>query len=384
MLGRCIRVLCLLIGFVFCFAAGAAYYKFVGFAATRSFLEAPLARTRILHRDWTASEQLQYAMDKGDLAFSRYVDTGLLPLVINGKRLSDSYPVAKFGGAITRVGSEIVIMDRLGSLFRYDLNTGTFGKLGLPPLPNNLETYLRQRSNVAGVEQPNLAGAEAQMEFRAHDITFLPDRKELAVMYDRFDDTLGKMRTTVSVIPIDVAALTATGDWQTIFTSEPYAPGNAAFAGGRMVYRGNDKLCMSVGDHAIYNPPVAQEPNTTFGKVIELDLVSKQWREISKGIRNAEGLTIIKSGQLIAIDNGPRGGDGLDIIADGDNYGWPKVSLGTMYEAYDFAGYSHTGESGSGSGYADPSLVGRVTGYTAPVFAWEPSIAPTQLGPVVN
>jgi len=379
MLGRYIRVLSLVTCFALCFAGGVAFYKYVGLITARAFLKAPVAGARILRRDWTASEQLQYTLDQDGVHLPRYVETGLLPLVINEKRLSDSFPVAKFGGAITVVDVAIVIMDRLGSLYRYDLKTGAFGKLGLPPLPNNLEAFLHQRPSLGGVEHANLAGAEAQMEFRAHDITFLPDRKELAVLYDQFDETLGKLRTAVSVIPIDVVTLEATGDWQTKLTSETYAPGMAALSGGRMAYRGNDKLYLSVGDHAIYNPEVSQEPNTTFGKIIELDLVSNKWHEISKGHRNAEGLTFIKSGQLIATENGPRGGDDLDVITDGSNYGWPIVSLGTAYDSYDFTGGSFSEGTGRGLSYTDPSLVGRVTGYTAPLFAWMPAIAPSQL-----
>ena len=340
MFGRYFRVLCLLICFVVCFGAGAAYYKYVGFPATLAFFKAPLARARILRRDWTAPEQLQYTLDQGGAYSPRYVETSFLPLVINEKRLSDSYPVAKFGGAITLVDEAVVIMDRLGAIYRYDLRTGSFGKLRLPPLPNNLEVYLHQRPGLGGVEHANLAGPEAQMEFRAHDITFLQDRKELAAVYDQFDEALGKLRTVVSVIPIDVATLAATGDWQTIYTSETFTPGNAAFSGGRMAYRGSDKLYLSIGDHATYNPQVSQNSNTAFGKIIELNLVSKKWREVSKGLRNTEGLTFVKSGQLIAVDNGPRGGDDLDIITDGDNYGWPRVSLGTTYDSYDFTGGS--------------------------------------------
>jgi aldose sugar dehydrogenase len=383
--GRFIRTLCVVVCFALCFTAGAAFYKYVGgLSATLAFLKAPMANARVFRREWTTSEQLQYTLDKGDLHFPRYVQSSLLPLVINGKRLSDSYPVAKFGGAITVVGTTVVIMDRLGSLYRYDFKGGSFGELRLPPLPNNLKAYLHQRPSLSGVERANLASADAQLEFRAHDITFLPDRKELAVIYDQFDETLGKLRTAVSVIPIDVSTLAATGDWQAKFTSETFAPGIAAFTGGRMAYRGNDKLYLSVADHAIYNPQVAQDSNTAFGKIIELDLVSKKWREISKGHRNPGGLTFTKSGQLFATDNGPRGGDGLDIITDGTNYGWPRVSLGTTYDSYGFTGGSTTTGAYRGSSYTDPSLVGRITGYTVPLFAWVPSIGPTQLIQIEN
>jgi len=379
MLGRYILVVCVTICVALSFAAGTVFNKYVGFKTALVFARAPAAGLRILRRDWNSSQQLQYRLDQGDVYLPHYVETGLLPLVINKKRLSDSYPVAKFGGAITIVGATVVIMDRLGSLYRYDLTTGSFGKLQLPRLPNNLEAYLRERRSLGGVEQVNLAGAEAQMEFRAHDIAFLSDRNELAALYDRFDETLGKLRTAISVIPIDVATLAATGDWQTKFTSEPYAPGMAAFSGGRMAYRGKDKLYLALGDHAIYDPPVAQDLNTAFGKIVELDLLSKEWRQISMGHRNPQGLTLIKSGQLIATENGPRGGDGLDIITEGSNYGWPNVSLGAGYDSYDLSKFG-----GDGRTYTGASPVGRITDYTTPVFAWLPSVAPTQLIQIEN
>jgi cytochrome c2 len=372
-LGRSIFVA---IGVGLCFAAGAAFDKYVGLQNTLAFAKAPAARLRILRRDWKSFQQLQYVLDQGDIYLPRYVDTGLLPLVITKKRLSDSYPVAKFGGAIAIVDATVVIVDRLGSFFRYDLKTGSFGKLQLPPLPNNLEAYLHERWNLNGAQHANLVGAEANDEFRTHGITFVSDRNELAVAYDQFDETLGKLRTAVSTISIDVATLAATGDWQTKFTSDPYPPGTAPFSGGRMAYRGKDKLYLSLGDHLIYNPPVAQDANKTFGKIVELDLLSKRWREISRGHRNPQGLTFIKSGQLIATENGPRGGDGLSIITEGNNYGWPNVSLGTGYGGYDLSEVWDDGRVNTS--------VGRVIGYTAPLFAWLPSVAPTQVIQIKN
>jgi cytochrome c2 len=386
MLGRCIRVLCLVVGAASCFVAGTAFYKYIGLYPTLAFLKAPVESARILRRDWTVSQQLQYTSDQYSNYFPRYVQSGLLPLVINGKRLSDNFSVAKYGGAISIVNTKVVIMDRLGSFFCYDFSTKSFRKLLIPPLPNNLEGYLHTRSHLDGVKQPNLAGAEAELEFRAHDLAFLPDRKELAVLYDQFDEAMGELRTAVSVLPIDDATLAATGDWQTKFTSETFAPGNAVFSGGRMAYRGDNNIYVSFGDHGINDTQVSQKSNTAFGKIIELNLISKQWREVSKGHRNALGLMFIGPGELIATENGPRGGDALDVIADGDNYGWPRVSLGTSYDSYDFTGGSFSKGRGRDRGkeHIDTSLIGRISGYTAPIFAWMPSISPSQLVQIHN
>ena len=193
-----------------CFALGVAFHKYAG-KALRDYLgvsgvdliKSPGAVLRVHNRGWDAFKTLQYTQDHGGVYFRRYVETGLLPLVIDGKRLSDFYPVPKIGGAITLVGSSVIILDRLGGLYRYDLTTDSFAPLQIPRLPNNLEAYVHHRPD----SRYDLADANSKDEFRAYDVVFLSDRKELAVSYDKFDATLGKLNTAVSVIPIDIATL---------------------------------------------------------------------------------------------------------------------------------------------------------------------------------
>jgi cytochrome c2 len=365
---RIVYAVCL----VLCFAMGFAVHKYVSNVyhtylndSPFDFIKSPLANWKA----WRSLDTLQYTQDQRGIYFHRYVETVLLPLIIDGKRLSDAYPVPKMGGAITLVGNSVIIIDRLGGLYRYDLTKGSFGILsGIPRLRNNLDLYLQQRTSSVNLGSPN-----AHDEFRAHDITFLADRGELAVAYDKFDVMVGKLRTAVSVIPIDTRTLTATGPWQQIFISDAYAPGTASSSGGRMAYRGDGKLYVTLGDHYTTQPKVSQDPNTTFGKIIEIDIAAKTWRRFTEGHRNPQGLTFLRNGELLATDHGPRGGDGLYVITEGSNYGWPNSTLGTMYESYD----NYDQSSG-------PSHVGRITGYKAPLFAWLPDIAVSQLIEVNN
>jgi cytochrome c2 len=359
-------VLCFVMGIAFHQYGSGVYAKYVGIHAS-AFIKSPLASWRIHQRGWDSFKALQYTQDQGGVYIRRYVETTLLPLVVDGKRLSDAYPVPKIGGAITVVGTTVIILDRLGGLYRYDLTTGSFGTLtGVPRLPNNLEAYLVQRPG----PPVNLADAPND-EFRARGIIFLSDRKELAVAYDKFDATLGKIRTVVSVIPFDVTTLTAAGAWQQIFASDAFAFGAGITSGaGMLAYRGDGKLYLTIGDHYIVYPKVSEDPRTTFGKIIEINLTTNKWRQFSKGHRNQEGLTFLRSGQLFSTEDGPRGGDELNDITEGSDYGWPNVTLGTAYDSYDW----------------DPgtSLVGSHTGYKAPLFAWVPSIAASQLIEVNN
>jgi glucose/arabinose dehydrogenase len=79
------------------------------------------------------------------------------------------------------------------------------------------------------------------------------------------------------------------------------------------------------------------------------------------GLRNAEGLAFNPAdGKLWEQEHGPRGGDEINIIEKGKNYGWPKVSFGVNYSG-----------TPVGSGKSE------MPGVQAPLWHWTPSIAPS-------
>ncbi len=86
-------------------------------------------------------------------------------------------------------------------------------------------------------------------------------------------------------------------------------------------------------------------------------------KQISKGHRNPQG--ILKIGNNIYIsEHGPRGGDELNLIKSGKDYGWPFVTYGQAYSSGD---------------YVKPSKPGTHAGYEKPLYYWDPSVAPTEL-----
>jgi glucose/arabinose dehydrogenase len=81
----------------------------------------------------------------------------------------------------------------------------------------------------------------------------------------------------------------------------------------------------------------------------------------SSGHRNPYGLAFAPDGRLWETEMGPQGGDELNLIERGANYGWPLVSEGKNYNGVPIAAHS-----------ARPDLV-------APKLYWVPSVSPTTL-----
>ena len=107
-----------------------------------------------------------------------------------------------------------------------------------------------------------------------------------------------------------------------------------------------------------------------FGSIAKIDLNSLLYSKISTGHRNPQGLAFASdTNTLWESEHGPSGGDELNLIRQGANYGWPYVSLGRPYNESDLLPEKNTFKTR----YSSHS------GYAAPVFSWVPSIAPSQL-----
>lgn len=107
-----------------------------------------------------------------------------------------------------------------------------------------------------------------------------------------------------------------------------------------------------------------------YGKILRIDFKTLSADTFAIGFRGPQGLAWDKSrNQLWETEHGPQGGDELNRIYAGKNYGWPFVTYGIPYKP-DFVG---------ASGYSKEPRYGKHAGYTEPIFYWSPSIAPSQL-----
>jgi cytochrome c2 len=92
-------------------------------------------------------------------------------------------------------------------------------------------------------------------------------------------------------------------------------------------------LLLAGGDHGFNGTTeaaLAQETGNDYGKVLRLDLRGGR-RVLSIGHRSPQGLLVDRQGRRWSTEHGPQGGDELNLLREGANYGWPLVSYGTQY-----------------------------------------------------
>ncbi|HEY6981285.1 PQQ-dependent sugar dehydrogenase [Reyranella sp.] len=128
-----------------------------------------------------------------------------------------------------------------------------------------------------------------------------------------------------------------------IFEARPGASGNLNL-GSRIVFDRAGKMYVSTGDRFQMNR--AQDLGDLAGKVVRLNddgsvppdnpFVGRQGARpeiFSWGHRNPQGLALHpETGRIWEVEHGPKGGDELNVLKPGANYGWPLVTYGTNYD----------------------------------------------------
>lgn len=159
-------------------------------------------------------------------------------------------------------------------------------------------------------------------------------------------------------------------DVQTLFSARPTKRGDAHY-GGRIAFLPDDTLVLTLGDGFDYRE-AAQDPGSHLGKTVRLnrdgsipannpfvghdDVLPEIY---TLGHRNVQGIVFDERTQrLYAHEHGPRGGDELNLLEPGKNYGWPLVTHGKDYTGARITPYT------------------TLPGFEPPLVGWTPSIAP--------
>ena len=145
-----------------------------------------------------------------------------------------------------------------------------------------------------------------------------------------------------------------------IWRQEPKVTGGGHYS-QRIAFAPDGTMYVSSGERQKMDP--AQDRNSDLGKIIHLTAEGQRLggRHFTFGHRNVLGLAFAPDGRLWATEMGPQGGDELNLIVAGRNYGWPRASNGSHYGGADIPDHR------PGDGFEPPKVW------------WTPSISPGSL-----
>lgn len=158
-------------------------------------------------------------------------------------------------------------------------------------------------------------------------------------------------------------------DVTTLYRAHPLKSGG--HYAGRIAFSPDGHLFLSMGERQKFTP--ARETDGVLGKIVRLTMDGKPapgnplaakgydpavW---SYGHRNPLGLAFDLNGRLWEAEMGPKGGDEVNLILPGHNYGWPIVSNGDHYDGKPIPDHPTRPE------------------FEAPKVSWNPSISPSSL-----
>lgn len=148
--------------------------------------------------------------------------------------------------------------------------------------------------------------------------------------------------------------------YKTIWRQEPKVRGGNHYS-ERIAFAPDGTMFITSGERFQFDP--AQDPNLDLGKVIHMTAEGQRigGRYYTMGHRNLLGIAFAPDGRLWETEMGPRGGDELNLIVQGRNYGWPRVSYGSHYDGRDIP------DDHKGRGFEEPKLW------------WNPSVSPGSL-----
>ena len=213
------------------------------------------------------------------------------------------------------------------------------------------------------------------------DIVIHPEFEENSWVYMTYSKPDESGEETSTTLIRGVLEGTSLNDVEEIFTQDRYSESGRHY-GSRLAWTGDQKLLMSVGDRGS-EPPRAQDLGDHAGTLLRLnddgsipddnpfvDDDDAHDEIYSYGHRNIQGIVVHPDTEEIWVtEHGPRGGDELNLVVAGENYGWPTATLGLNYRnQQDFP----------------DSEARRVEGMVDPFYEFLPTHAPSGLALVTT
>jgi len=234
--------------------------------------------------------------------------------------------------------------------------------------PFNADTVSHERF---GVKDILVESGSFGVRILASHIHWYPERDCYVLRVSGFETTYDKL----------VSAASGDESWRTLMETTPCRSLNVLKggkravtlgAGGRLVALSENEFLLSVGgfgpeSEAIEGgkeSEVTDSENDSYGKTILFDFSDGDPHIYTRGHRNPQGLAVGSDARVWLTEHGPQGGDELNQLVEGLDYGWPHVTYGTEYEMMTWPGNPQQG---------------RHEAFEKPMFAWVPAIGISQL-----
>ncbi len=202
------------------------------------------------------------------------------------------------------------------------------------------------------------------------DVEIHPDFKINRILYLAYSDIISKTFKDISCTAIAKAKLLDDRliDVEIIYKADVDHYSSSPYHFGSRIVIDKNHLYFSIGDRGSRGD--AQNVFLPNGKIHRINLdgsipkdnpFKNKNGELSSvycyGNRNPQGLTLTKNGILLGLEHGPKGGDELNLIEKGNNYGWPLITYGVNYSGTKITDHTH------------------MDGMEQPIWHWTPSIA---------
>lgn len=299
------------------------------------------------------------------LAQPRTIASGLVDLDIE-PIAAPADAITGPGGGVAARGTEVLVTTRRGQVMV--ARDGRMRMIDVALPDNGYDDYVTKAETIYASYR------NRYQWLRYNDLLFFGDgeTERLAVSYVNWDPARDCYAAVVAVatLPAGLETLNdlslAASDWSKVYESTPCLPLTPQYGldghmtGGRLTDMGDGKVGLSTGQ--VHVPDFDREDDD-YGRVVVIDGKGGAAARLGIGLRNPLGIVRDSQGRVWTVENGPQGGDELNLIRTDADYGWPLVSLGLE----PLPQVKLTGAPG------------RHEDYELPVLAWVPSIAPSNL-----
>src|ERR1700722_377522 len=168
---------------------------------------------------------------------TKTIETAVLPISVAEVSLTTDEAIPAGAGALSVIGDRVVVMDRLGKLYRYENHKLITAQI--PPVPNGLESFILRSRNLDLNRDT----------FRSHSIAYDARRGTLFASFEKYLNPR-QNAFCVAAIALDPRTSIAVGAWRTIYQSKATdAVGTWGLAGGGKLLVNADVLYFAIGDY---------------------------------------------------------------------------------------------------------------------------------------